>query len=438
MPRRMHVFADLRPYLCTFAGCKMELAQFTTRTEWADHEFSEHRVVRLWACSECAEECACEGDWVEHLKKCHQRIFSGPSYHIAKNMACTIRAKPIENEECPLCQAVFAKSRRDFVKHVGRHMEEIALIALPRGDDEESDTDSSDTAARSIRSFIPQDKVSPSEGLEPSRPRASDDPIPKSFIPESQAYAPTRPSEPKPASTENVVAKLDSLQPFECPFILLGCRRYFINEQDWVQHSLSHFKSTDRVVGPPTRNVCCFCDENFHSHDALESWLMRMEHIRVHHLLGHRLEDARPDLELFGYLYQHKLIDDSTYNEIMASSGNRRVESVDEKGDFIHSSQAHNLFLLVKDDSTAYCDICSAKFQGTPRDRESNLEHHLKTVHSLLEIQKCSQSGCIKIFGQLNTLQNHCRVAHHGVIAKGPPSEAYPIVRTSSLFSRLS
>lgn len=129
---RLHVFADLQPYTCTFASCEKELAQFPTRAAWADHEFMEHRIVRSWSCPECTKQCDGEIEWTQHLENYHQRTFIGPKRQVAEKMTCTTRAKPAENEKCPLCQVILGKPRRDFVKHVCRHMEEIALMALPR------------------------------------------------------------------------------------------------------------------------------------------------------------------------------------------------------------------------------------------------------------------------------------------------------------------
>ena len=60
-------------------------------------------------------------------------------------MAYQTQPRPIETEECPLCRIVLGKPRRAFVKHIGRHMEEIALMALPRDTEEDSDESSSST-----------------------------------------------------------------------------------------------------------------------------------------------------------------------------------------------------------------------------------------------------------------------------------------------------
>ncbi len=131
----------------------MELAQFPSRAAWADHEFTKHRVIRSWRCPECPKHCDGETEWTEHLETCHERTFLGQKQQIAKKMAYATRARPAEDEKCPFCQVVLGKPRRAFVKHVGRHMEKIALTALPRdNDDEESESHSTDLAPGSSSS----------------------------------------------------------------------------------------------------------------------------------------------------------------------------------------------------------------------------------------------------------------------------------------------
>ena len=118
----------------------------------------------------------------------------------------------------------------------------------------------------------------------------------------------------------------------ECPFNLLFCLRDFANERDWVNHSLTHFNTEKHVVGPPKRNRCCFCDTVFESNNALESWAKRMEHVQFHHHLGHRLAVARPDFELFKYLYNNRLISDDLYRDLSGHSRDRHAEYCDLKG----------------------------------------------------------------------------------------------------------
>lgn len=138
----MHIFEDLKPYICTFAGCKDELAQFPNRAGWAEHEFSQHRVTLSWSCPNCPQNFTNIPAWHSHVEEAHGHRFSGRQFEIAKEMAYKIEATRIEEAECPLCRIVVGKPRRGFVKHVARHMEETALMALPRNIEEDSDEDS--------------------------------------------------------------------------------------------------------------------------------------------------------------------------------------------------------------------------------------------------------------------------------------------------------
>ncbi|KAL8679733.1 MAG: hypothetical protein Q9186_004005 [Xanthomendoza sp. 1 TL-2023] len=107
----------------------------------------------------------------------------------------------------------------------------------------------------------------------------------------------------------------------ECPFNLLYCFEDFadINHQDWILHSLTHF----RHVLPPTSNRCVFCEAVFDSSDGVRSWQDRMNHVFVHHRLGHSLSCARPDFPLYTYLWNHRLISDADYRDIKGNSDDR-------------------------------------------------------------------------------------------------------------------
>ena len=59
---------------------------------------------------------------------------------MAKDAAHVIEeAVSVDGEECPLCHKVLHEARRGYMKHVGNHMEEIALMTLPRNVDEDED-----------------------------------------------------------------------------------------------------------------------------------------------------------------------------------------------------------------------------------------------------------------------------------------------------------
>jgi hypothetical protein len=128
----MHVFSDLQPYICTFPACKDDLLTFPSRKLWADHEFSMHRVTRIWVCPFCTEECSTIAAWQDHLLQSHETTFTGSLRQTAIMTAERKSEQPIKEQSCPFCLEYPATTRRTFVTHVGRHFEEIALATLPR------------------------------------------------------------------------------------------------------------------------------------------------------------------------------------------------------------------------------------------------------------------------------------------------------------------
>ena len=181
----MHFFADLQPYICTFADCADELAQFPNRAAWAEHEFSQHRITQSWSCPKCPQAFNNVPRWQNHIQERHCLFFSDRNLNIAKDMACKTEATRIEDDECPLCRIVLGKPRRAFVKHVGRHMEEIALMALPRNVEEDSEegsvsTDRTDTSFcnKSGTSFQANPSVKPERVVSRANTSSSGSPTP--------------------------------------------------------------------------------------------------------------------------------------------------------------------------------------------------------------------------------------------------------------------
>ncbi|KAL9611936.1 MAG: hypothetical protein Q9167_003459 [Letrouitia subvulpina] len=136
---KRHVFADLKPYICTHADCLDHLLQYNSRDAWADHEFSQHRVYKKWTCSFCQSAHDSSQTWLAHLTLSHDVKLSGNQLQVLEWSACKVGPGAIEDEECLLCITKPAKTRRDLVKHICRHMEEVALMALPAGEDDEDD-----------------------------------------------------------------------------------------------------------------------------------------------------------------------------------------------------------------------------------------------------------------------------------------------------------
>ena len=153
---RMHVFSDLKPYICTVDSCPSELTQFPTRKLWEAHEFNEHRTHRTWCCPFCPESYNSPKDLKGHLPSKHDHPMSTLQMHqLIKN--AEIKTKiPVENHVCPLCGVIPGKSQRNFATHLGQHMETIALAVLPPATEDESDGDSigSTSDNRSVKSRV--------------------------------------------------------------------------------------------------------------------------------------------------------------------------------------------------------------------------------------------------------------------------------------------
>lgn len=106
---------------------------------------------------------------------------------------------------------------------------------------------------------------------------------------------------------------------FECPFSFLCCLLTFTTFSGWLAHSMEHF----RGISPPNSNKCCYCDLRFHDNDGKKSWRARMEHIALHYQLGHRLAHARPDFELYRYLWSNRILDNASYKALVGENSSR-------------------------------------------------------------------------------------------------------------------
>ena len=95
-----HVFQDLQPYICTVADCSTPHTLFSTRHEW-----------------------------VQHMKESHPREWTGDE-NGATAAANTLNQSSI-CATCPLCKSR-SRSENHFVRHLARHLQELALFVLPQ------------------------------------------------------------------------------------------------------------------------------------------------------------------------------------------------------------------------------------------------------------------------------------------------------------------
>jgi len=111
---------------------------------WETHEFDHHRFDTVWCCSVCASSFPTEEERRTHLRAEHGTLLEKKKA-LGISLGLYEQRKPHEatSLSCPLCTCIPGKSRRNFITHVGKHMENIALAALPRekGFDSEPDSD---------------------------------------------------------------------------------------------------------------------------------------------------------------------------------------------------------------------------------------------------------------------------------------------------------
>ena len=140
---RKHVFQDLKPYVCTFEEC--DLKMFADRSTWFSHELQVHRIE--WCCPFCTHSpLQSLESFEDHLQNRHAQKFVKEQLS-ALGATCQQSVERISPQACPFCDEWFVKLKdanpdlagetlvvtpAQFQHHVGTHMEQLALFALPK------------------------------------------------------------------------------------------------------------------------------------------------------------------------------------------------------------------------------------------------------------------------------------------------------------------
>ncbi|ESZ95288.1 hypothetical protein SBOR_4315 [Sclerotinia borealis F-4128] len=151
---KKHVFRDLRPYVCTFEECDMRM--FRSRNEWFAHELQHHR--REWACQQCQHTpFSTSLAYKTHLMSKHHIEVEGSQLK-GLMLQSEEPVEKISATACQLCDEWKTNiedikhdykryffnggqpsqpcgTRGQFRRHLGRHMEQLALFALPTDED---------------------------------------------------------------------------------------------------------------------------------------------------------------------------------------------------------------------------------------------------------------------------------------------------------------
>ncbi|KAJ5858792.1 hypothetical protein N7534_004069 [Penicillium rubens] len=168
-----HVFDDLMPYLCVFPNCPTPHRLYESRREWFSHLQSQHSISE------------------------------SPGVHV----------------DCPLCLSS-VPSGKQLERHVGRHLEELALFALPRSEEDD------DEAAISSDEDSDNSHDSGAEGQCPECGRV---------VRDQRAHALTHNPE-----------RMEKCPVVSCEYHTRG----FARKYDMNRHALTHYKGN---------LVCDFC-----------------------------------------------------------------------------------------------------------------------------------------------------------------------------------
>ena len=144
-----HVFRDLQPYFCTFSGCDLREQTFESRHQWFYHELKSHR--QRWICrGHCDQVFAAQNHFEDHVRASRPHGISPKQISTYLDI-CEISIGATDEAQCPLCHDLL-RGPKQVEKHIGRHMEEVALFALPQSMFSSSDTDTDGSS--SLSSFV--------------------------------------------------------------------------------------------------------------------------------------------------------------------------------------------------------------------------------------------------------------------------------------------
>ncbi|KAL8791113.1 MAG: hypothetical protein Q9195_006057 [Heterodermia aff. obscurata] len=153
-----HVYRDLQPYVCTFEGCSIGEETYESRHRWFNHEMQSH--YRVWPClGHCNEVFQIQEELEQHVRAHIERNIPSSQLKVFVDMAARYPDKLRTEFECPLCASRIAGAA-SLEKHLGRHLEGLALFALPHPES------ASNEASESGDSDDPEESAVPGEQLD--------------------------------------------------------------------------------------------------------------------------------------------------------------------------------------------------------------------------------------------------------------------------------
>lgn len=159
---KRHAYRDLKAYVCTLGKGECGLEMFTSPEAWFDHELRKHR--QQWTCAICGGgPFRAAENFQSHVSARHGELEEA-QVAILRSVS---QSSPsvIPALDCPFCdeweqklrellpdsaasgrrgdapETVVTVGPRQFRRHVGAHLQQLALFAVPRAQDEPEDED---------------------------------------------------------------------------------------------------------------------------------------------------------------------------------------------------------------------------------------------------------------------------------------------------------
>ena len=176
---RAHIFEDLEPLVCTVPWCDNATQTYGTPEAWASHMIQHHRLLELWICIYCTTSFPLRNRIQTHLRHEHN---IAPSALAVEASQCH-KVVPDNDRQCDLCGKQEWNSPQQYLDHVRRHLEDIALTTVPNCAFDEDDEDAIDLAQPTSPEGVPESQAGPAFGsslpLTAESLRASQTPSPQ-------------------------------------------------------------------------------------------------------------------------------------------------------------------------------------------------------------------------------------------------------------------
>ena len=137
---RKHVFRDLRPYVCLSEACQTPDHLYVRRNDWKMHMRREH--WKTWHCPfGCNAEFGSAKGFQNHVKTTHEENVPPERIHTLEGLSSRADVTKAKGQ-CSLCYDFQVGSEKQYEKHIGQHLEHLALFTLPDiGEEGDEDDD---------------------------------------------------------------------------------------------------------------------------------------------------------------------------------------------------------------------------------------------------------------------------------------------------------